>query len=426
MRRLTRRQRIAAIVLAALAAVASSLSTSAAAACSRRTAACAVRSARSTAAPTPCSARSGASCRASRAPGRTSRGCTRCEQQNTALRKQLAQARLDRHTAAELTRLQLAADARRVTAIVPGPRRRHECRGRLRLHRHHRRRHGERRASRARRVTDGDGLVGRVLHADSSTAVVLLAIDPGSGVGARDLRTGQLGVVTGDGRDGFAFRPLDPTAQVQAGDALATGPGRASSYVAGPVRRHGRARCARPPTARTIAAVDPTVSATALDVVGVIVSRHGGADGRRRRSLTMTRARVAAAIAALLTALCCRRPSSARSPTRCRPACPPLLVAAIAARRRTGCRARVRLRRRPDRRSRLGASRRCARAVLARGRAGVRTAATRRTRASAHDVLVATLVCGVAVGRVDAVARRARRRRCRGHRCRPLRDPRDR
>src|SRR5579875_1864416 len=54
-------------------------------------------------------------------------------------------------------------------------------------------------------VTDGDGLVGRVLHADSSSSVVLLAADPGSGVGARDLRTGEIGVVSGAGADGFTF-----------------------------------------------------------------------------------------------------------------------------------------------------------------------------------------------------------------------------
>ena len=49
-------------------------------------------------------------------------------------------------------------------------------------------------------VTDGAGLVGRVLHADASTSVVLLAADPGSGVGVRDVRTGEIGVAHRAGR----------------------------------------------------------------------------------------------------------------------------------------------------------------------------------------------------------------------------------
>ncbi len=196
------------------------------------------------------------------------------EQQNTLLRQQLANARLDRHTEAQLARLRLSAthDGFRIvptrvvatsaaggfdyTVTVAA---------------------GTANGVRAgQTVTDGAGLVGRVLHADSSTAVVLLAIDPGSGVGARDLRTGQLGVVTGNGRNGFAFRPLDPTAQVRAGDALATGPEGASSYAPG--LSIGTVRTVRASADGTvIAAVDPTVSASALDIVGIVVSRHGTA-----------------------------------------------------------------------------------------------------------------------------------------------------
>jgi rod shape-determining protein MreC len=193
------------------------------------------------------------------------------EQQNTALRKQLADARLDKHTAAQLARLHLAARSggfRTVPARVIAT----TAAGGFDytvtidagtgdgVHT-------------GQTVTDGVGLVGRVLHADSSTAVVLLAIDPGAGVGARDLRTGQLGVVSGDGRDGYKFRPLDPTAQVQVGDRLATGPARASSFTPG--LAIGRVRAVRiSADGTTNATVTPTVSASALDVVGVIVSAH--------------------------------------------------------------------------------------------------------------------------------------------------------
>jgi rod shape-determining protein MreC len=192
------------------------------------------------------------------------------EQQNTALRKKLAQARLDRHTAAELGKLHLAARSggfrivpARVVAtsasggfdytVTIGAGTQDGVRSGL-------------------TVTDGDGLVGRVLHADASTAVVLLAIDPGSGVGARDLRTGQLGVVTGAGRAGFTFRPLDPNATMRAGDTLATGPAQASSYAPGLAIGTIHAVHATAGGA-TFASVAPTVSAGALDVVAVIVSR---------------------------------------------------------------------------------------------------------------------------------------------------------
>ena len=117
-----------------------------------------------------------------------------------------------------------------------------------------------------------------MLHADASTAVVLLAIDPGSGVGARDLRTGQLGVVTGAGRDGFTFRPLDPNAEVHAGDALATGPARTSSYAPGLAIGTVHEVNASA-TGTLVATVEPTVSASALDVVGVIVTSAGSPAG---------------------------------------------------------------------------------------------------------------------------------------------------
>lgn len=191
------------------------------------------------------------------------------QRQNTELRKQLADARLDRRTAAQLARLHLSA-ARTGERIVPGRVVATSASGgfdytvTIAAGRSAGVRTGQ-------TVTDGNGLVGRVLHVDSATSVVLLAMDPGSGVGARDLRSGQLGVVTGAGHDGFTFRPLDPTARVHVGDQLATGPARASSYAPG--ISIGTVRSVRTSSdGTTIAAVTPTVSGTALDVVGVIVS----------------------------------------------------------------------------------------------------------------------------------------------------------
>ena len=120
-------------------------------------------------------------------------------------------------------------------------------------------------------VTSGAGLLGRVLHVDGGTAVVLLAADPGSGVGVRDSRDGQLGVVTGAGGNGFSLTPLDPSADVRVGDTLSTGPVGQTSYVAGiPVGRVTAVHVASDGT--TTATVRPMSSPTAVDVVGVIVS----------------------------------------------------------------------------------------------------------------------------------------------------------
>jgi rod shape-determining protein MreC len=120
-------------------------------------------------------------------------------------------------------------------------------------------------------VTDGYGLVGRVLHADPSTSIVLLAADPGSGVGARNQRDGQVGVCTGLGAEGYAFVPLDPHASVRTGDHLVTGPVGSTSYQAGlSVGVVTAVRSSADGTVRAI--VVPAASATALDLVGVIVA----------------------------------------------------------------------------------------------------------------------------------------------------------
>lgn len=124
-------------------------------------------------------------------------------------------------------------------------------------------------------VTDGHGLVGRVLHADRFSCLVLLAADPGSGAGARDVRTGQVGLATGAGLSGFRFAPLDPHAAVRVGDELVTGPAGASSFVPGLAIGTVSAVRAAPDGTSTVS-VRPATSPSALDVVGVIL---GGAAG---------------------------------------------------------------------------------------------------------------------------------------------------
>jgi rod shape-determining protein MreC len=196
------------------------------------------------------------------------------EHENAALRKRLADRAADRRTAAELDRLHLAATdghykvlPARVLAISPAE----GFDWTVTIDT------GASDGVRAgQSVTDGDGLVGRILHADASTSVVLLSVDPGAGVGARDLRTGEVGVATGTGTDGFRFRPLDPKAKLRVGDQLETGPSGSSSYVAGlAVGRITAVRVAA--NGAPVAFAAPTTSPTALDLVGVILigPRHG-------------------------------------------------------------------------------------------------------------------------------------------------------
>lgn len=198
------------------------------------------------------------------------------QHENAALRGKLAAAAADTTTHDQLARLQLAADSTglhvlpaRVIALGPGQ----GFDWTVTLDA------GTRDGIRAgQSVTDGDGLVGRVLHADSASSVVLLCADPGSGVGARDLRNGQIGVATGQGARGFTFVPLDPKAVVHVGDRLVTGPTGSTSYVSGlSIGVVISVRTSADGTTR--ADVVPVASPTALDLVGVLV----GADASSAR-----------------------------------------------------------------------------------------------------------------------------------------------
>lgn len=118
-------------------------------------------------------------------------------------------------------------------------------------------------------VVAGDALVGRVLRVDTDTAVVLLAADPGSGVGVRVKRTGQLGLITGRGAAGFGMTPLDPAADLRPGDVVVSGPAGTTSFVPGLLVGTVRA-ISRGADGSLTAQVTPAVSATALDIVGVL------------------------------------------------------------------------------------------------------------------------------------------------------------
>lgn len=119
-------------------------------------------------------------------------------------------------------------------------------------------------------VLAGPALVGRVVRVSATSSTVLLAADPGSGVGVRDRASSQVGVVTGAGLNSASYSCLDPSAVAAVGDVLVTGPQGGSSYVAG--LTVGRITAVtRGNDGSSVARVRPAVSPSTLDVVGVVL-----------------------------------------------------------------------------------------------------------------------------------------------------------
>ena len=121
-------------------------------------------------------------------------------------------------------------------------------------------------------VIDSDGLVGRVKQVEESSAVVVLAVDPGSAVGVRVAGGNALGVAAGNGLGPLTYTPLDPATRVRVGDRLLTGPYGGSTYVAGlPVGEVTKVSGDPGAPARE-ATVTPYVSFASLDLVGIVLA----------------------------------------------------------------------------------------------------------------------------------------------------------
>ncbi|MCF6476758.1 rod shape-determining protein MreC [Nonomuraea sp. MG754425] len=124
-------------------------------------------------------------------------------------------------------------------------------------------------------VLNGDGLVGRVLSASSSTSTVVLLSDPASAAGARLEGGKEIGVVHGVGENGrlVQFRLLDSTAPLSRGGRIVSfGSQNAKPYVAGvPIGVIERVE-STPGELTRIAYARPYADLTALDVVGVVVA----------------------------------------------------------------------------------------------------------------------------------------------------------
>jgi len=119
-------------------------------------------------------------------------------------------------------------------------------------------------------VTDGVGLVGRVVRVYSSTSVVLLVADPASGVGVRDTRSGELLLAAGAGTHGMTASPVDDRSDLRTGDVLVTGPTGKTTFSAGV--EVGVITSVHTAAGGVVSAIVlPTATQTGLDLVGIIL-----------------------------------------------------------------------------------------------------------------------------------------------------------
>jgi rod shape-determining protein MreC len=140
-------------------------------------------------------------------------------------------------------------------------------------------------------VLNDDGLVGRVVNADTFTSTVLLIVDADSVVGGRLSSSLELGFLDGEGNlnsDGtLSMSLVDQQAVPQAGDTVVSwGSRNGAPYVpAVPVGRVVSVHRS-PRELSATATVQPYVDFSSLDVVGVVV----GTDPRASRPRLTDRA----------------------------------------------------------------------------------------------------------------------------------------
>ena len=71
-------------------------------------------------------------------------------------------------------------------------------------------------------VVNDEGLVGRVISVGARTSVVQLITDSRSGIGARDLRSRETGIVEGRNTETVRFIPMNEEAHIRVGDVMET------------------------------------------------------------------------------------------------------------------------------------------------------------------------------------------------------------
>jgi len=132
-------------------------------------------------------------------------------------------------------------------------------------------------------VLNNDGLVGRVVRADRSTATVLLLVDQDSVVGGRLGSSMEVGLLRGRGTVGgdeqLDLDLVDPSATVNRDDVLVTwGSKKGAPYVAGVPIGRVTAVASTPRQQSVQAVISPYVDFTSLDLVGVVVDRNAKSD----------------------------------------------------------------------------------------------------------------------------------------------------
>lgn len=205
--------------------------------------------------------------------GGNRRQIARLSQRNAELQRQLAAATADAATARQLRALQLQADTadwRLMPArvIATGPGAGFQWSVTLDV--------GSREHVRVgQTVTDGLGLVGRVVAVYASTSVVLLAADPTSGVGVRDVRSGALLLATGTGSGPLAATALEDRVDVKVGDKVSTGPAGKTTYAAGVAV--GVVSSVHTAADGTVTArLRPVTRQAGLDLVGIVLTEPRG------------------------------------------------------------------------------------------------------------------------------------------------------
>jgi rod shape-determining protein MreC len=132
-------------------------------------------------------------------------------------------------------------------------------------------------------VLNNDGLVGRVVRADRSTATVLLLVDQDSVVGGRLGSSMEVGLLRGRGAVGgdekLDLDLVDPSATVNEDDVLVTwGSKKGAPYVAGVPIGRVTGVSSTPRQQSVQAVISPYVDFTSLDLVGVVVDRDTKSD----------------------------------------------------------------------------------------------------------------------------------------------------
>ncbi|HKC23091.1 MAG TPA: rod shape-determining protein MreC, partial [Thermoanaerobaculia bacterium] len=69
-------------------------------------------------------------------------------------------------------------------------------------------------------IAVSEGLVGRVISAGATVSRAQLLLDASAAVGARIVRTQELGVAKGDGRGGLRLNNIATTSRAQVGDVI--------------------------------------------------------------------------------------------------------------------------------------------------------------------------------------------------------------